>query len=456
MASPLNGNKRVLVAEDDKITSELIISILTHGGYLVEVVENGLDCLKKAKEYKAKLILLDIMLPGMHGIDVLKALKKDQDTKDIGVIMCSAKNYKPDQTSSLLSGAYCFLPKPFDPRELLSTVNKFFANGTHKHMDLAPTAPINSITPRYLPKLPENQAYLKFWGTRGSVPVSGDSFVRHGGNTSCMEFSYGNDILIFDAGTGIRELGTKLLQGKPKKVHIFISHSHWDHIQGFPFFTPAYKLGFEIHIYGVAGFGKDLKSIFKGQLDRDYFPVQLEDMQAKIEFHHVKDEPIKINDISITWEYTQHPGAAVCFKISCAGKTIVYMSDNEVFKGYFGAPQNLSWENEHVSPYHRLIGFIQNVDLLVAEAQYTNEEYIEKIGWGHSSTSNACLLAKFANVKKWLITHHDPIHKDDFLEDKLALTKQILEELACPIEVSNAYDNQFFRLESAVGLKANI
>lgn len=286
----------------------------------------------------------------------------------------------------------------------------------------------------------ENSSYFKFWGTRGSTPVSGGKYVKYGGNTSCLEINANGDVLLFDAGSGIRELGVELAQQKPRKVYLFVGHTHWDHIQGFPFFTPAYIPGFELEIYGASGFGKDLQSIFQGQLDRDYFPVQLDDMSAKIEFKHLKANPLEIGQTKIYWEYTHHPGAAAGFKIELNGKKIVYVSDNEFLKGYTGPIENLTRESEMVLPYLKIIDFVKDVDIFISEAQYHNDEYQKKIGWGHSSISNASLFAKLGNVKRWIVTHHDPMHDDSILQKKLDITKQTLKSINHPIPISNAFD----------------
>jgi phosphoribosyl 1,2-cyclic phosphodiesterase len=270
--------------------------------------------------------------------------------------------------------------------------------------------------------------------------VAGARYVRHGGNTSCIEVGFGEESLIIDAGSGIRDLGLNLAQKAPHKQHIFITHTHWDHIQGFPFFSPAYAPGFELVIYGMSGFRKDLKSIFQGQLDRDYFPVQFEDMHAKIEFRSLEANGIQLGPFRVEWEFTHHPSPTVGFKIEANGKKLAYVTDNEFLHGYLGAPQRVGLDNAILVSHRCLVDFLADVDLLVGEAQYTNEEYQDKIGWGHSSLSNACVLARLAGVKRWVVTHHDPLHDDEFLENKLNLTKEILRDLDYSIEVVHGYD----------------
>lgn len=169
-------------------------------------------------------------------------------------------------------------------------------------------------------------------------------------------------------------------------------------MNGFPFFAPAYIPGYEITIYGEKGFGKDLKSIFSGQLDRDYFPVELRDMRADLNFEYLGQEPVAIGDARVSREYVNHPGATVGYKLECDDTTLVYVPDNEFLRGYMGSPGDLDSEHPAVVPDQKLLEFITGADLLIHEAQYTNEEYPSKIGWGHTCLSNACALVQLTGV----------------------------------------------------------
>lgn len=432
---------KILIGEDVRLIAFRMRQALEAAGYAVQEADDGEKCLEKARALLPDLIILDIMMPKLHGIDVLKALRADARTEKIGVFVCSAKDFKTDQAEAAALGVHEYLVKPIETSTLLEKVNAFFA--TRGVVPVTPPipAPAESAAPApYSPPFDEWGNRFAIWGCRGSTPTPGAKFLKHGGNTSCFCVTYGDEQFIFDAGTGIRELGAEIMRGKRRRIHLFITHTHWDHIQGFPFFTPAYVPGFEITVWGAELFGKDLRSVFRGQLDRDYFPVQMEDMNSNLEFRHLPTPPITIGSAKISWEYSQHPGATVGYKIDVGGLKIAWVPDNEFLQGYTGDPRAITRDHALIAPYRKMIQFLSDVDVLIHEAQYSPDEYTSKIGWGHSSVSNACVLVKFAGVRRWIVTHHDPLADDDSLERKLSVTRRILKDLDHECTVVHGYD----------------
>ena len=430
---------RILIGEDLPVIASDMRQALTRAGYVCEVTHDGEECLVRARAQRPDLVLLDIMMPKLHGIEVLRALRASPETADIGVFVCSAKDFKADQQDCEALGAAAFIVKPFEMEELVRLVDAYFARDTFVTVREMRRAGAQHEAP-FCPVLDTSHGTMSLWGARGSTPTPGARYLRHGGNTSCMSVAHEGQVFIFDAGSGIRDLGQELMDGTVLKLNLFVTHTHWDHIQGFPFFMPAYSPDFEITVWGAEGFGKDLESIFRGQLDRDYFPVQMEDMQSSLRFRHLTENPVMIDGVKVHWEYAQHPGATVGYKIEIGGRKIVWLPDNEFLQGYTGDPEDLTRDHPLVAPYRKIIEFCSDADVVIHEAQYTNEEYIMKIGWGHCSVSNACLLMKFANVRRWIVTHHDPTHDDDLLEDKLGLTRQILGRIDHPMEVQHGHD----------------
>jgi len=257
---------------------------------------------------------------------------------------------------------------------------------------------------------------IRFWGTRGSIPSPGKSTVKYGGNTSCVEVRVTNQILIFDAGTGIRDLGNHLIKefaAQPSvNIHLFISHTHWDHIQGFPFFMPAYAKNFQVNVYGPPARDKSLKDLLKFQMDSEYFPVPLGDLNAQIVMQEVR-EPFWIGNAQITPFYINHPAMTLAYKVSEGGKTFIYASDNEPYRYTLHAARKDQLASQYGAELdQKFIDFLTGADFLVSEAQYTLDEYRSKIGWGHSPIESVVEFAIKANVKQLALFHHDPAHDD--------------------------------------------
>jgi len=258
---------------------------------------------------------------------------------------------------------------------------------------------------------------VTFWGTRGSIATPGPSTTVYGGNTSCVEVRCGSEILIFDAGTGIRPLGQALVdefQDRPFTVHLFLSHTHWDHIQGFPFFMPAYQPTATIHIYGSTGLGRPLEKLMRGQMDPDYFPVALGELASTLLVHELRGTAVEIRDVTITTAYLNHPGMNLGYRVAHGGKTLVYATDNEPYRvtldrlglrGAAGRDFGRRLDEE-------FIRFVDGADLYIGEAQYTDEEYPRRIGWGHSSVSATVEAALASRVASLALFHHDPMHDD--------------------------------------------
>lgn len=254
---------------------------------------------------------------------------------------------------------------------------------------------------------------VKFYGTRGSIPVCGPEFQKFGGNTTCLQVKVKetNRIVILDAGTGIRDLGKEYLKSGNKQEDIFISftHFHWDHIQGFPFFAPAFIKNQIINILAL-GWGQKIKSledIFKTQMRKEFFPIQLEMMGAKFNFMLLEEtkkvfEPRYKNSkqVVVKTNKHKHPGGAYGYRYERDGKILVFCTDIE----------------HGDSLDENVVEFASGADLLVHDAQYTDTELVEKKGWGHSSYTQAIEVAERAGVKLLALTHHDPDHDDIFLQ----------------------------------------
>ncbi len=255
--------------------------------------------------------------------------------------------------------------------------------------------------------------FVKFWGTRGSIPTPGFRTRKYGGNTSCVEMRIDGTLFICDGGTGLRELGIDLMRRSPTaiKAHLFFSHPHWDHIQGFPFFTPAYAPENTFHIYGTKAGERRIFELLSGQMRSDYFPVSFSELGAKIEPSSLEECGGVIDGVTIKAFEQHHPGASYAFSFEKGGRKVVYATDNEVDQTLLGeGPDGL---RQVPLPY---LDFVRGADLLIADGQYTDEEYPERAGWGHARATTLVDAAVQAGVKQLAIYHHDPMHADEQID----------------------------------------
>lgn len=292
---------------------------------------------------------------------------------------------------------------------------------------------------------------LTFWGVRGSIPTPGNQTVRYGGNTPCLELRLDDDkLIIFDAGTGIRNFGDFLLsKGESIKAHLLITHPHWDHIQGFPFFKPAFIPGNELTIVGTERPEKSLSEIIAEQMNRIYFPVQLHDLKAKIKFVPIREEGIiQVHEAKVTYMYVNHPGFTVGFRVEYKGKTLVYVSDNEPFDREaakiltnFETSVKERFLAVEGDPNQRVFDFCRGADVLIHDATYSPEEYIDRVGWGHSDYLFTLRVAAEADVKRLYLFHHDQNHSDEKVDDILAKSQREVRNRGYGFECEAAVEN---------------
>ena len=254
---------------------------------------------------------------------------------------------------------------------------------------------------------------VKFFGTRGSLPVPGPSTVRYGGNTSCTAVrSSGGTVVILDMGTGAFGLGQQLAaSGKPVKGHVLISHTHWDHIQGLPFFAPFFRYGNEWDVYAPRGLGQSLRETLSGQMQYTYFPLELEQLGATIRYHDLVEGTLMLEDIEVEAQYLNHPALTLGYRLKTDGATLVYALDHEPFTTSLA-----SGSGPLEGADRRHAEFLAEADLVIHDAQYRAEEFALKIGWGHSTVEYAIHVARAAGVKRLALAHHDPSRSDEAID----------------------------------------
>lgn len=255
--------------------------------------------------------------------------------------------------------------------------------------------------------------FVRFWGVRGSIPTPGPRTRRYGGNTSCVEVRVGDTLMVFDAGTGMRELGVHLLKARQKEltVHLFLSHPHWDHIQGFPFFGPAYVSTTTMYVYGPKGDDKNYQ-LLSGQMANAYFPVRFADLGANIVARSFTGNTVKAGEVKVKSFGQKHPGGSVGFRVEHGDKSVVFATDSELDQ-LLTDPHIVKREPESLRELpDDLVAAVKGADLLIADAQYTDEEYKQKVGWGHPRATTVVDLAVQAQVRQLALSHHDPMHSD--------------------------------------------
>ena len=287
--------------------------------------------------------------------------------------------------------------------------------------------------------------HVRFWGTRGSIPKPGLSTVRHGGNTSCVEVrSDSGTTVILDCGTGALSLGADLMQRpKPLHGHLLISHTHWDHIQGLPFFVPLFVPGNEWDVYAPHGFLQSVRDLLAGQMQHTYFPVDLGQLGATIRYHDLTEGVFKVGDIEIRSRYLNHPALTLGYRLEADGVAVAYCCDHEPHSRplAYGSGEIGDQDREHIE-------FISGADLLIHDAQYRAAEYESKIGWGHSTLEYVVAISQIAGVKSLAVTHHDPARDDDTLDREMAELHAKLEAQDASIDVFAAAEGQIITVQS--------
>ncbi|MEC7987280.1 MAG: MBL fold metallo-hydrolase [Myxococcota bacterium] len=263
--------------------------------------------------------------------------------------------------------------------------------------------------------------FVTFWGVRGSIPTPGFKTQRYGGNTACIEVRVGEKLFILDAGTGLRALGADLLKRgvSPVHAHMLFSHSHWDHIQGFPFFSLAYNPTTIMRVYGKREGEHEIYELLNGQMQDRYFPVQFSDLGAKILPDHLNGGSKMIGEVKVGYFETKHPGGSLAFSIECAGKKVVYSTDNELDLLLVNREETMADPSIYRHSPPAFVEFCRDANLLIADGQYTDEEYPKKIHWGHPRATTIVELAYAANIETVAITHHDPMQSDELVDKKI-------------------------------------
>ena len=283
---------------------------------------------------------------------------------------------------------------------------------------------------------------IQFRGVRGSIPAPAPENMRYGGNTSCVEIRYRNQLLILDAGSGIRLLGDELIgrgQGNPIEATLLLSHSHWDHIQGLPFFAPGYAAANRIALFAEAGRAEQLQRALEAQMAPGHFPVRLKQMHGLLAVGELSRDVTKFGDLLVRTIRLNHPGGCTGFRIESAAGHVAYLPDHEPYRN--------NGNDAGGTAQRALIEFVRGVDLLILDTQYTGEEYADRVGWGHGCLPDSVELAIEAGVRRLLFFHHDPSHNDRRVDDMVEVARAM--RVGTPLVVDAASEHEVISLSPA-------
>ena len=405
--------KTVLLIDDDHAFRDTLTELLKTQGWDVFEAPDGEIGLNLALQKRPDVVVCDLLMPRCNGFQFCRAIKQQRAfLPNIRVVVSSGSNYASDRMNALESGADEYITKPISADDLFAVLERV----TQRKPAETAGAGVQQNW---------RGARLKFWGVRGSIPTPGPHTVYYGGNTSCIEVRADDELIILDAGSGIRPLGTSLSSeygDKPIQLSLLISHTHWDHIQGFPFFVPAYNPKNQVRILAFEGARKGIEATLASQMESPYFPISMQQMPGNLYLQELKDMDFSVGKVSVKASFMNHPGICVGFRLETSGGSIAYLPDNELYRRLrTNGPEDSTFAERQDQ---KLIDFIRNVDVAIMDSQYDAQEYPDHVGWGHSCVDDTVDVAIAAGVRHLFLFHHDPDHDDAHVSRMLAGARQ--------------------------------
>jgi CheY-like chemotaxis protein/phosphoribosyl 1,2-cyclic phosphodiesterase len=391
---------KFFIVDDDPDVLALVSRLLTEAGHQVVVGASSAASLREILETPPDCVITDVMMPGMDGFELTRALRNKPELAAIKIVILSAKSYDFDRRRAKEMGADGYITKPINVETFLQSIYASVSEHVALH----------------------------YWGVHGTLPTPGPAYTRYGGNTPCVSVAIsGEPLYIFDCGSGIKQLSDHIMKGSGERFsgRIFISHTHWDHINTVPFFAPLYLRGNQIEVFGPYQGDLTIGNAISAQMESVYFPVTIREFGARLVFRDLREETLKFGQVRIDTMLLRHPGYCLGYKLTCRGRVICYITDNELY---------LPTDARHDARYvERLAAFVRGADVLITDTTYRDHEYPSKVDWGHSCVSQVADLAARAQVKRLHLFHHDPDQSDDDIDVKLAETRAELVRLGSPV-----------------------
>jgi CheY-like chemotaxis protein len=389
------------VVDDDPDILALIGALLEKGGHEVVLLESSRRALRDIPQARPDCVITDVMMPELDGFELTRELRRRPELGSTKIVVLSAKSYEFDRRRAKELGADGYITKPIQRDTFLKSV-----------IDIV-----------------SEQVIVSYWGVHGTLPVPGPDTVRYGGNTPCVSVEIGGEPLyIFDCGSGIKKLSDHLIRSTTQRLtgRIFISHTHWDHINTVAFFAPLYARGNEFEIYGPYQGDLTIDRAVSAQMEGVYFPVTIREFGARLIFRDLREESLSFGPIRVDTMLLSHPGYCLGYRVLARGRKICYITDNELY---------LPGDPRHDARYvERLAEYVHGADVLITDTTYRDHEYPAKVDWGHSCVSQVVDLAVRAQVKRLHLFHHDPDQSDDDIDMKVKEAREGLEKRGAAIE----------------------
>ena len=377
---------RFFIVDDDPDTLALVSRILTDAGHEVTVRASSTGAIRDIPDARPDCVITDVMMPVMDGFELTRELRRKPELAATKILILSAKSYDFDRRRAKEMGADGYITKPIHRETFLQSV---FEIVTEK-------------------------ISLQYWGVHGTLPAPGPDYTRYGGNTPCVSVEVsGEPLTIFDCGSGVKQLSDRIMAAAGERFsgRIFISHTHWDHINTVPFFAPLYVRGNQIELFGPYQGDLTIERAISAQMESVYFPVTIREFGARLVFRDLREERLDFGALRIDTMLLRHPGYCLGYKLTCRERIVCYVTDNELY---------LPTDPRHDARYvERLADFVRGADVLITDTTYRDHEYPSKVDWGHSCVSQVCDLAARAGVKRLHLFHHDPDQTDADIDAKL-------------------------------------
>lgn len=404
--------KSALLIDDDPIVRKVLSKALSAAGWTIHESKDGEEGIQAALQHHPTAVICDLLMPRCNGFQVCRALReRTGELTGLKIIVTTSRGFATDRLNAFESGADHYLVKPVLAEEILKLLE-----GT---ASTTAGLPHSAAPPNPAAQLPVGNL-LRFWGVRGSIPTPGPNTVFYGGNTTCVELRADNQLIILDSGSGIRLLGQQLVEEfkeRSLELTLLLTHTHWDHIQGFPFFAPAYIANNQVRIIGYEGYRKGLENTLAVQMESSYFPIGLRQLPSNISFIEQREMAFHVGPIRARAIFANHPSVCVGYRLDTSTGSVAFLPDHESYSRMRLHARAGGHQGQETFDYCRaedqkLVEFLRDVDVLVLDSQYDETEYQTHVGWGHSCYEDSVGTALAAGAKRLFLFHHDPGHDD--------------------------------------------